>query len=64
MSGLLPSPYIEAITRAENVERKCDALLGACRSAIMALAHASESHPEYERDYEMLSDAITQAINP
>ena len=42
---------------------KAEELLKACRRAVMALAHASERMPQYNADYQAVSDAIAAYVD-
>ncbi|MEK6346396.1 MAG: hypothetical protein V4764_02890 [Burkholderia sp.] len=52
--GTAPTPPV--------ISKIDDAFLTAARHAVMALAHAVERNPQYQREYEELSSAIDSAI--
>lgn len=61
LADLSRVPYgtkLYAAPQPSTEPEKAAELLKACRRAVMALAHASERMPQYNADYQALSDAI------
>ncbi|WP_257803309.1 hypothetical protein [Burkholderia glumae] len=48
---------------APAISKIDDALMTAARQAVMALAHAAERYPQYQREYEELSNALDAALD-